>query len=173
MISVASPRYVARGAFSGRNAVYVPMYGSCRIDVSEGSFPVLDADCTDGVATVRLPNPDPQQSGRTSYTVWARALGRLRTATDPSICVDDEVTGDRFCPTESTVVVHGDAAPHDATNALLETHADLDGDGVAEEYDLFEQRLEGYTWRHHGMGENVAELRLYAAPTTAGALSVK
>src|SRR5512143_3019458 len=57
--------------------IFVPLSGNCKIDLTLGSFKVLDNNCTDGTnAAFQLPNPDPENDGITTYSVFIRALGK-------------------------------------------------------------------------------------------------
>jgi len=60
-----------------------------RINLSEGEFAVLDANGTDGVAAFRLPNPDPDGDGTTSYSVYVRALGKPGGKASMQSCYTD------------------------------------------------------------------------------------
>src|SRR5439155_3514830 len=68
---------------SGKS-IFVPLVGNCKINLKLGSpFDVLDRNCTDdGLALFQLPNPDVNNTGTTTYSVYARALGKpLGTST--------------------------------------------------------------------------------------------
>lgn len=60
-----------------------------RINLTEGDFAVLDANGTDGVAAFRLPNPDPDGDGATSYSVYVRALGKPGGKATMQSCYED------------------------------------------------------------------------------------
>src|SRR5947207_16019333 len=60
IIGMSNPK---SATITSGNRIFVPMYGSCRINLSEGSFDVLDGNCTDGTSAFQLPNPDPTTSG--------------------------------------------------------------------------------------------------------------
>src|SRR5438552_2471499 len=67
---------------SGKS-LFVPLTGNCKINLQLGSFDVIDRNCTDdGQALFQLPNPDVNNTGTTTYSVYARALGKpLGTST--------------------------------------------------------------------------------------------
>src|SRR4051812_15658612 len=76
---------------SQRHTIFVPLTGSCKIGLTQGDYTVLDGNCFDGGASFQLPNPDPDGDGTTTYSVFARALGKpgghsvtTTCATDPS-----------------------------------------------------------------------------------------
>jgi hypothetical protein len=50
---------------SDTHTIFVPLSGTCKINLSEGDFQVLDGNCTDGPAAFQLPNPDPGNTGTT------------------------------------------------------------------------------------------------------------
>jgi len=57
--------------------IFVPLYGTAKILLTEGNFQVLDANGTDqNGASFQLPNPDPDGDGTTTYSVFVRALGK-------------------------------------------------------------------------------------------------
>src|SRR3954465_7071717 len=60
-----------------------------RINLSPGDFGVTDANGTDGTAGFRLPNPDPDGDGTTSYSVYVRALGKPGGNATIQSCYDD------------------------------------------------------------------------------------
>lgn len=57
--------------------IYVPLYGSTKIGLTEGDFQVLDADGTDGAALFQLPNPDPTNSGISRYSVFVKERQKI------------------------------------------------------------------------------------------------
>ena len=61
----------------GGSRIFVPREGNAKINLKEGDFLVLDANGTDGSAAFQLPNPDPDNDGTTTYSVFARALRRV------------------------------------------------------------------------------------------------
>ena len=72
--------------------IFVPLEGNCRINLSLGDFRVLDANCTDGPSAFQLPNPDPDGDGTTTYSVYARALGKIGGSSTTTTCFDDAQT---------------------------------------------------------------------------------
>ncbi len=67
------------------NVIFVPLEGTCAINLSEGPFAVLDKNGTDGTAAFQLPDPglDPYIVGETDgkdtmadYTVYVRPVGK-------------------------------------------------------------------------------------------------
>ena len=66
--------------------IFVPLVGNCKISLSMGAFQVLDGNCTDGPSSFQLPNPDPDNDGTTTYSVWARALGKPGGSSTQTTC---------------------------------------------------------------------------------------
>src|SRR5262249_1451142 len=92
---------------AGGNVIFVPLKGSCAIDLVEGpTFDVLDDNCTgDGKAAFQLPNPDPTNSGTTTYSVFARALGKPGGSSSQTTCATDPTTSTVYCSIYSSVLV--------------------------------------------------------------------
>jgi len=61
---------------SNGHRIFVNLEGQSKILLTEGDFAVLDANATDGPAKFQLPNPDVNNTGTTTYSVYARALGK-------------------------------------------------------------------------------------------------
>jgi len=106
----------------------------------EGEFSVLDGNCTDGPAAFQLPNPDPTNSGVTTYSVWARALGKPNRSGTMSTCADlmtvDPITGEELLTTYCSVYTltlertKGKSSFGDVSKYLLYIYADLNADGT-------------------------------------------
>lgn len=151
---------------SGRR-IFVALEGKTSIQLSEGSFAVLDANGTDGQASFQLPNPDPDNDGITTYSVFARALGKPGGQSKTTTCATDPVTGEVYCSTKSTVQVRtkGKSSFSNVSSALLYIYADLDGDGTAERYNLFNSALQNYYWDYDNAGLKLLQLRFYPIST--------
>lgn len=147
--------------------IFVPMYGTTKIMLSEGAFGVLDANGTDGVAKFQLPNPDADNDGITSYSVFARPLGTPGGTSTTTTCATDPLTGLVVCSNASYVAVRtsGKTSFTNVSNQLLYVYSDLDGDGVAERYPLFDDRLEDYFWQYENTGLKLLQLRFYPIST--------
>jgi hypothetical protein len=152
---------------SNGHVIFVPLKGSTKISLSEGDFQVLDANGTDGRAAFQLPNPDPDNDGVTTYSVWARALGQPGGSSTTTTCATDPVTGELFCSNESLVLVRdkGKSSFTDVSRDLLYIFADLDGDGVVERIPLFDSRLTDFFWQYDNNGLRLAQLRFYEIPS--------
>jgi hypothetical protein len=151
--------------------IFVPLQGNSKIMLTEGDFAVLDANGTDGTAAFRLPNPDPDNTGVTQYSVYARALGTPGGTSTTTTCAIDIVDGEEVevCSSESMVLVRdskgGKSTFTNYSRELLYVYADLDGDGTTERYPLFDEELEDYFWSYDNNGLRVAQLRFYEHAT--------
>lgn len=149
-----------------------------KINLTEGAdFGVIDANGTDGVAEFQLPNPDPNNTGTSWYSVYARELGKPGGKADMTTCAEVVVdpllgTTETVCsvsvlPLERIVGKNGDNKFMNATDYLLYIYYDLDGDGVAERYNLFDDALQDYFWQYDNQGLKLLQLRFYpGVPTT-------
>lgn len=144
--------------------IFVPLVGNCKINLAPGDFQVLDANCTDnGQSQFQLPNPDPDNDGVTTYSVWARALGRPGGSSETTTCATDPTTGEEWCSVYSMVQVRnrGRQSFTDVSRQLLYVYADIDGDGNLDRYNLFSDSLEDYYWNYDNNGLKLMQLRFY------------
>ncbi len=149
--------------------IFVPLSGNCKISLSIGDFQVLDANCTDnGQASFQLPNPDPTNSGTTTYSVWARALGKPGGSSKTTTCATDPTTGETWCSVYSTVQTRstGRSTFSDVSKNLLYVYADINADGTLERYNLFDTALQDYYWNYDNSGLKLMQLRFYEVPST-------
>ena len=161
--------------------IFVKLDGNTKINLAEGSdYQVLDANGTDANgASFQLPNPDPDNDGTTEYSVYARALGKPGGKANLTTCAtgpgDDGVLGTADDVVECSVAVlsvertRGKQMVENVSKELLYIYVDLDGDGVAEHYNLFNSALEDYFWSYDNQGLKVLQLRFYEVPTTVPA----
>lgn len=147
--------------------IFMPLFGKSSILLKEGPFSVLDANGTDGSASFQLPNPDPENDGITIYSVFARALGKPGGSAKMTTCATDPITGEVYCSLESLVAVRGTGKSSfsNVTKDLLYIYVDLDGDGTAERYNLFNDALQDYFWSYDNNGLKLLQLRFYEVPT--------
>ncbi len=166
IIGVAKGKTADMTTGSGHR-IFVPEAGTAKINLSEGDFQVLDGNGTDGIAAFQLPNPDPDGDLRTSYSVFARALGKPGGSSTTTTCGVDKSTGEIFCSVESAVLVRtgGRSTFTNVSRELLSVSADLDGDGDLERTTLFSSALDEYYWEYDNAGLKLAQLRFYAIPT--------
>jgi hypothetical protein len=147
--------------------IFVPLSGTAKIMLQQGTgFNVLDANGTDGSAAFQLPNPDPDNDGITTYSVWARALGKPGGSSTTTTCAYDEL-GQLWCSVYSMVLVRdkGKSWFDNVSKELLYIYADLNGDGTVERYPLFDPALQDYFWNYDNNGLKIAQLRFYEIPT--------
>src|SRR5437764_8235304 len=84
--------------------IFVPLDGSTKILLSPGDFQVLDANGTDGSAAFQLPVADSTNSGTTTYSVYARALGKPGGNSSIKLCGVDSL-GTTVCSGDSALFV--------------------------------------------------------------------
>lgn len=150
--------------------IFVPLDGQTKIMLSAGDFQVLDANGTQGSAAFQLPNPDSANSGTTSYTVYARALGKPGGKSLMVTCGTDSV-GTTFCSSDTLVSVRnkGKSSFTNVTKELLYLYADINGDGIIDRVPLFDSTLQDYYWSYDNNGLKLLQLRFYQVPTTVPA----
>lgn len=148
--------------------IFVPLAGKTKILLSEGSsYQVLDANGTDGSAKFQLPNPDPDKDGITLYSVWGRALGKPNGSVVMKTCATEVSTGIEYCSTQALIMVRnkGKTSFTDVSRELLYLYVDLNGDGVLEQYPLFDEALRDYFWSYDNNGLKLLQLRFYELPS--------
>lgn len=146
--------------------IFVPLEGTCKINLSPGSFSVLDGNCSDGSpAAFQLPNPDPDGDGVTSYTVWARPLGKPGGKAKSTTCATDPTTSETVCSLESTAFVRdkGKSSFSNVSKGFLTMYVDLDGDSSTPpvRLSIFDSRLQDYFWSYDNNGLKLLQLRFY------------
>ncbi|MBI5546487.1 MAG: hypothetical protein HY901_21610 [Deltaproteobacteria bacterium] len=150
------------------HVIFVPLSGTTKIMLSEGDFSVVDCNGTDGPAAFQLPSPDPDNDGTTTYSVWARALGKPGGSSTTTTCATDAATGELYCSLFSAVLVRntGKSSFTNVSRELLFVYADIDADGDVDRVPLFDSRLQDYFWNYQNAGLRLAQLRFYEVPTT-------
>ncbi len=153
---------------SNGHVIFVSLDKPTKILLSAGDFQVLDANGTDGSAAFQLPNPDPTNSGQTTYSVWARALGKPGGSSTTTACATDPVTGELYCSVYSMVLVRstGKSTFDNVSKDLLYIYADVKGTGSLQRYPLFDSTLMDYFWNYDNNGLKLAQLRFYQVSTT-------
>ncbi len=150
------------------NRIFVPLWGSTTIWLKQGdTFAVLDANGTDkDGASFQLPNPDPLNTGTTSYSVWSRALGKPKGTSTTTTCFTD-LTG-TWCSVYQMILVRskGQSKFTDVSKELLYVYADTNNDGKLERYPLFSDTLASYFWQYDNNGLKLAQLRFYEVSST-------
>jgi hypothetical protein len=161
--------------FSGGNGgrIFVDLVGSTKINLTEGSFAVLDANGTDGTAAFQLPNPD-DGSGQLAYSVWVRALGKPGGSASMASCFTELSTATTWCSSGDLVVklnrVAGGQKFVDVSKQLLQVCADVDSDPLVTDLELvplFSTLGTDYFWQYDNDGLKLAQMRFYPISTTA------
>lgn len=165
--------------FEGGNGhrIFVDLDGKCNIQLACGDFEVLDANGTDGTARFQLPNPDPENTGTSEYSVFARALGTpggkadMTTGAYQLIDTDGDGVGDELALRMSVITLklergNGKQTFTNVTKYLLYIYVDLDGDEKAERYNIFHEDLQDYFWEYDNKGLKLCQLRFYPGVET-------
>ena len=144
--------------------IFVPMGGNTKINLREGDFQVLDANGTDGTAAFQLPNPDPTNSGITSYSVYIRALGKPGGSASIVTCALDNQNVE-YCSGEEVqlVRVSGKSSFTNVSKELLYIYAMIDG--RLQRIPLFDDRFHDFFWSYDNNGLKLAQLRFYQEST--------
>jgi hypothetical protein len=139
---------------------------STRIWLTEGDFDVIDYDGTDGEATFQLPNPDPENDGITTYSVYIRGLGKPGGKAKITPGFVDE-NGDEWYSVMSVTVErkNGQSKFVNVSKELLYVYVDMDGNGSTERYPLFSNELWDFFWQYDNNGLKLCQLRFYEIPT--------
>jgi hypothetical protein len=151
------------------HVIYVPLESNAKIRLYEGTdFAVIDKNATDGQGSFQLPNPDPSNVGTTTYSIWARALGKPGGQSTTATCAVDEL-GEEYCSVYATVQVKpkGKQSFTDISRELLYVFVDLDSDGRVERYPIFDEALQDYFWSYDNQGLKLLQLRFYSAAANA------
>jgi hypothetical protein len=164
MIGVSNPKDISTG---GGSVIFVPLNGRAQANLSEGSFAVIDKNCTDGSCQFQLPNPDPDGDGVTSYSVFARALGKPGGSSTSTTCATDVASGELFCSVFASVQTRtkGKQTFTNVSRELLFVFADVGGDGTLERFGLFDDRLENFFWQYDNNGLKLLQYRFFEIPT--------
>lgn len=156
--------------YNNGHRIFVKLNGKTKIWLAEGDFQVLDANGTDGNgAKFQLPNPDPDNDGITKYSVYIRPLGKVGGKADITTSAYYDADGFLLL-VESELSVSlergkGKQSFENVSKELLYIYVDLDGDGVAERYPLFDEALQDYFWDYDNNGLKLAQLRFYPIST--------
>ncbi len=167
LILIGVPKTKTATITSG-NRIFLPLEGTAKVNLSQGAFQVLDANGTDGTAAFQLPAPDADGDGITSYSVFARALGKPNGSIKANTCASDVVSGELVCSLETLVQVRtkGKSSFSNVSRELLSISADIDGDGDLDRVPLFDSRLQDFFWNFDNQGLKLLQLRFVEVPTT-------
>jgi len=151
----------------GGSRIFVSLTGLTKILLAPGSdFEVLDPNGTDGEASFQLPNPDPTNSGTTTYSVFARALGKPGGSSTTTTCATDPSDGALVCSVISLTLTRtsGKTKFENVSKDLLYIYADI-GSGP-QRFPLFDSALQNFFWQYDNTGLKLAQLRFYPCSTT-------
>jgi hypothetical protein len=140
-------------------------------------FQVLDANGTDGEAKFALPDPDPNNTGTSIYSVYVRPLGTPGGQASNQTCGEVEELDADGIPTGNFITIcsivqlrldrtKGKQSFIDATSCLLYLYADLpddDVDGIVRT-PIFGDPLVDSWWEWSNAGLKLAQLRFYPVP---------
>lgn len=152
--------------------IFVALWGNAKIMLCNSSDPagpcygmdfgVLDANGTDGTASFALPEPDPTNSGKSAYSVFARALGTPGGKATMNTCATDPATGEVVCSVYVLDLDRSNKGFDNVTKELLYIYWDTDDNGAADvRVPLFNDTLEEYFWAYDNNGLKLAQLRFY------------
>ncbi len=147
--------------------IFVPLWGKTYINLKCGDeFKVLDADGTNGNATLQLPDPyegiyDPATSTAT-YKIYVRALGKPGGHANITTGFYDEL-GNYWYSLENATVVRkkGQSVFEDKTLELTTILADVNNDGILERVGLFDNSTYNYFWQYDNYGLKLLQMRFY------------
>jgi hypothetical protein len=149
------------------HTIFVPLDGTTKILLSEGStFQVLNANGTSGSAAFQLPNPDPTNSGTTTYSVFARALGKPGGSSSLVTTAVDPTTGETLVSTQQLVSVRskGGSQFTNVSQQLLYIYALING--TLTRVPLFDAQFQDFTWNYTNTELKLLQLRFYPISTT-------
>jgi hypothetical protein len=152
---------------NNQNDIFVPLTGNCKINLSEGPFQVLQPDCvTNSTAAFQLPNPDPTNSGTTTYSVYARALGKPGGSSNTQTCFTDS-TG-TYCSQYTMQLTRskGGSTFSNVSKELLYVYYCDSTTGKTVRVPLFSDSTAQYYWSYDNSGLRLAQLRFYPGVQT-------
>lgn len=162
---------------SGGHRIFVQLgtkdnAATTKIMLDEGpEFAVLDYDGTDGRAKFQLPNPDPNGTGFTQYSVYLRVLGKPGGKVRLGAAAYDPEVGDIVADLRTVSVRDkGQSKFANVSSQLLYIYAwvYVDGQWVYQMVPLFSDLLQDYLWSYSNNGIRIAQLRFYeGVPTQA------
>ena len=166
IIGVPKGKSASMTGTSGRS-LFVPLWSSCKINLQQGPFDVLDRNCTDGSALFQLPNPDPNNTGSTTYSVWARALGKPGGSSSTQTCFVDSTTGSTYCSIYQMLLVRssGKSSFQNVSQQLLYVYYCDTATSKIVRVPLFSSPLYQFYWNYTNNGLKLAQLRFYQVST--------
>jgi len=180
IIGVSNPKTSDMTGSDG-HTIFIPLNGNAKIWLcdsalcADGTYQVLDRNGTDNNgATFALPNPDADGDGTTTYSVFARALGKPGGSAKATTCATDtQGTAD---PSDDEIVCSvitmdltrksGKSSFTNVSKYLLYIYADVDGDGILDRVPLFAYGFQSFYWDWYNTGLRLAQLRFYPCSST-------
>ncbi len=130
-------------------------------------FAVLDANGTKGDASFALPEPDPDNTGTSAYSVFARALGTPGGKATMNTCATDPLSLEVVCSMAILELDRSNKGFENVTKYLLYIYLDTTGDGISDvRVPLFSDALQEYFWAYDNNGLKLAQLRFYPGVQT-------
>ncbi|HKU61647.1 MAG TPA: hypothetical protein VJQ44_10555 [Gemmatimonadales bacterium] len=159
--------------------MFVKLWGKSTINLQEGPFDVLDANATDKDGGLfQLPDPDPDNTGTTTYGVWVRTVGTPNRSATFQSCVNGDPDGadgaapaGEYCSLETVTVERNAGKPkvYNVSQELLTICADTDGDKVCDKrIFLFDDDALDYLWYYDNSGLKNAQVWFFSLPQTIG-----
>lgn len=173
MIGVDNPKNADMTGDNGKR-MFVNLTGHTTINLQPGDFDIIDANGTDqNGALFQLPDPDPNNTGTTTYGVYVRTVGTPGGKANLTSCVTGTVDGTTgtFCSLD-TIQVSRKAGKPQVTNVskqLLTTCVDVDGDGTCDKrIFLFDDATLDYAWSYDNNGLRIAQFYFFPIPQNIG-----
>ncbi len=156
------------GDFSGddRRSLFIPMDGKVKILLQEGPFKIIDANGTDGVAALSLPNPDPGNTGTLGYRVYTRLVGKPGTKIDMSKCKKDTYDNSTYCEHSTFGMTRMAGAPKfkDSSSDLLYSKRDGGHEGREDGDYLFSTVPGSFFWSAEVQGRAHLQMKFCVEP---------
>jgi hypothetical protein len=167
LVGVANPKTATMTGSDG-HTMFVPLSGSCKMNLAEGAFKVTDRNCTDGSASFQLPNPDPGNTGTSVYSVYARALGKPGGSATTNSCFTDTSTSETYCSVYQVVQTSstGKSTFTNVSKELLYVYYCDTATGKIARTSLFDNNLYQYYWQYTYDGLRLEQLRFYPGQQT-------
>ena len=132
--------------------------------VAGDTFNVIDADGTDGSATLQLMDSYPGTTTTAVYKIYLRALGKPGGSMGMTTGFVDEL-GNYWYSLESVNLTRtkGQSKFTDKTLELTTIYVDITNDGIDNpiRYNLFDNALYSYFWDYDNAGLKLLQMRFY------------
>lgn len=164
LIGFANGQQTLANNNSGGNVIHVPLYGNCKIDLTQGDFQVLDSNCTNGPASFQLPSPG--TGTQSAYSVYVAARGKPLGSATANTCYTDTTTNTNYCSMYVMDLSRNFGANKftNVTKDLLYVYQCVNGSVTQEP--LFATVTNTYYWNYDNNGLRNAALRFYPGVQT-------